>query len=469
MFIDFFNPQKYGKTIVDANKYSFLVLAAILFCSLETITLPLPRLIDNHSCLVPIMRFYFLLVRIAALFGHKKARLLVRGQADTLKQLRQENSTEVNTLDELHGCVWFHAASVGEFEQARPIIERLKKDQPDKKVVLTFFSPSGYEMRKNYEHADRVFYLPFATGKNARRFIETLQPSMAVFVKYEFWKPYLKELHRRAIPTYLISAIFRPTQLFFRPWGRPYLNWLKYFTRLYVQDQPSADLLASHGITAVTVVGDTRFDRVRMISKLTRKIPQMEVFTAQRSLTETVPPSVLVAGSTWPPDEKLIACYMSERDDVRLVLVPHEINEKHMQYIFQLFQGRYVLWSEANRHNLTQTRVLVVDQMGLLSKLYKYAQVAYIGGGFGVGIHNTIEAAVYGIPVAFGPNYHKFREAKGLVDAGAAATVKNYKQFRDTMDNMLVCHEQMGQAATTYIKSELGATDKIYKQLFPKQ
>ena len=411
------------------------------------------------------MYIYFLLVRIAALFGHRKARLLVRGQAETLRRLRTSDGEDNKSLV---GCLWVHAASVGEFEQARPLLERLRKEQPDRKIVITFFSPSGYEMRKNYEQADAVFYLPFATYKNARLFLNALKPSMALFVKYEFWKPYLKELQKRQIPTYLISAIFRPRQLFFRPWGKLYLRWLRLFAHLYVQDAASADLLRKHGITAVSVAGDTRFDRVKAIAKQTKKIPQMEIFTAPHSLTDTIEHPVLVAGSTWPADERLIARYVEEREDLRLVLVPHEITEQHMQYIFQLFQGRYVRLSEATRHNLVQTRVLVVDQMGLLSKLYKYASVAYVGGGFGVGIHNTLEAAVYGIPVAFGPNYHKFREAKGLINAGAAASVRNYRQFRETMDDMIACRDQMGQAATAYIKSELGATEKIYKQLFSK-
>ncbi len=412
------------------------------------------------------MRIYFLLVRIAALLGHKKARLLVKGQADTLNSLRHSPTDEAPNND-YKGCIWIHAASVGEFEQARPLIERLRKQKPEQKIILTFFSPSGYEMHKDYDKVDKVFYLPFATHKNACAFIDAIQPKTAVFVKYEFWKPYLRELHQRNIPTYLISAIFRPGQLFFLPWGKPYKRLLFYFTHLYVQDQDSLLLLNKHGINNVSVAGDTRFDRVKNISQLTRKIPQMEVFVQPRML-EQEKRHIIVAGSTWQPDEQLLAKYIDERDDVQLVLVPHEINDEHLQYIFQLFNGRYVLYSQANKHNLATARVLVVDLMGLLSRLYKYADIAYVGGGFGVGIHNTLEAAVYGIPVAFGPNYHKFREAKGLIKSGAALSVKNYRQLKDGLDRMIADKDTMGQAATAYIKSEIGATERIYKNLFPK-
>lgn len=409
------------------------------------------------------MRIYFLLVRIAALFGHRKAKKLVAGQAASVALL---SSTE-NGTDGLHGCVWFHAASVGEFEQARPLIERLRKEQPQRRIVLTFFSPSGYELRKDYNLVDKVLYLPFATRKNAKLLLDVLQPSLVVFVKYEFWKPYLKALYKRHIPTYLISAIFRPGQLFFKPWGKPYRKLLTYFDRLYVQDEASKDLLSRFGIDNVTVAGDTRFDRCSAVAKETKRIVEMEWFVTPKALEQPKP--IIVAGSTWPADEALFARYIGEREDVKLVIVPHELTDRHLAQIFQMFEGRYVRWTEATKHSLATSRVLVADTMGLLSKLYKYATVAYVGGGFGVGIHNTVEPAVYGIPVLFGPNYGRFREAKGLIAASAATAVHNYATLRDGMNSALENAAEMGEAAKRYVASEIGATEKIYNDLFNKK
>lgn len=412
------------------------------------------------------MRLYFLLVRIAALLGHAKAKKLVAGQSAAVALLSSKEEEKQNELGKLKGCIWFHAASVGEFEQARPLIERLRKEQPQRTILLTFFSPSGYEMRKDYTQVDKVMYLPFATRKNAKLLIETIQPSMAVFVKYEFWKSYLKTLHVKHIPTYLISAIFRPSQLFFAPWGRSYRKLLTYFDTLYVQDDSSKALLQRYGIENVRVAGDTRFDRAFSIARQTKKIAEMEYFVTPKAMEQPMP--VIVAGSTWQPDEQLFARYLQERDDVKLVIVPHEVNETHLKQIFQMFEGRYVRWSEASKHSLATSRIVVVDMMGLLSKLYKYANVAYVGGGFGVGIHNTVEPAVYGVPVLFGPNYGKFREAKGLISAGAGESVRNYATFRDAMNRALEISEQMGEAAKAYVKSECGATEKIYTELFNK-
>ena len=398
------------------------------------------------------MYLYFFLLYIAALFGHRKARLLVRGQRDTTEKLRQGNLPK--------HCIWFHAASVGEFEQARPIIERLRAEHPGEKILLTFFSPSGYEMRKHYDKVDCVLYLPFATRRNARLFLDCLQPKTAIFVKYEFWPAYLRALKKRNIPAYSISAIFRPTQLFFRPWGKAYLRLLTCFRHIYVQDTDSLRLLQTHGIKHCTIPGDTRFDRVN----------QQAHTRAQQDDCPGDWGKLLVAGSTWPEDEALLAHYIDTHDDVRLLLVPHEITETHLHHIFQLFHGRY--------HRLTQEpdamrpdrdwgcRVVVVDKMGLLSSLYRYGQVAYIGGGFGAGIHNTIEAAVYGMPVVFGPKYRHFREAKALINAGAGFSVKNYRQLEAALDQAFADHADLGRKARLYVESELGATDKIYRELF---
>ncbi|MCQ2345786.1 MAG: 3-deoxy-D-manno-octulosonic acid transferase [Paludibacteraceae bacterium] len=407
------------------------------------------------------MILYFLLVRIAALFGHKKARKLVKGQASSMGELRDKR--------ESFGAhpIWFHASSVGEFEQARPIIEKLKQQHPRKKVVLTFFSPSGYELRKNYKYADLVLYLPFATRRRAKAFIQLLQPEMAIFVKYEFWPAYLRELQHNGISTYLISAIFRRGQLFFLPWGRPYRRLLHCFTRLYVQDEASCRLLQRFGIESVKVAGDTRFDRVAQVAADAKEIPLIKQFAQQNGMLEMgLNMQTIVAGSTWPEDELLLARYMEERPNVKLVLVPHEINETHLHLIFQRYQGNMVRYTEGSQANIHSCRVLLLDTLGMLSSVYRYADVAYIGGGFGAGIHNTLEAAVYGIPVIFGPNYYKFREAKGLIAAGGACSIRKYAELRDALDAALEHHVEMGAKSKIYVTEEQGATEMIYHDLF---
>ena len=408
-----------------------------------------------------------------------KFSILFRGQRNTL---RAEQKAQ---LEACRGAVWIHAASVGEFEQARPLIEQLKIHNSQFKIVVTFFSPSGYEARKNYELADGIFYLPFATPLNAKRFIETLQPSMAIFVKYEFWPAYLKALKKRGIPTYCISAIFRPTQRFFHWYGASARRVLKCFTHIYVQDEASRRLLAEHGIHDCTVAGDTRFDRVVEIveSQKSKDLSAQSNLTPVAQFTEGAE-RVLIAGSTWPEDEELLEAYLENTEcriqntdsgkRVKLILVPHETDEQHLHFIFNLFQGRMVRYSTINampsnmsRLNiLRNAQVMVIDTMGLLSSIYRFGQVAYIGGGFGVGIHNTIEAAVYGVPVVFGPNYHHFREAQGLIDAGAARSIKNYSELEAALNTALDQHETIGAKAAEYVQSELGATEKIYKSIF---
>ena len=408
-----------------------------------------------------------------------KFSILFRGQRNTL---RAEQKAQ---LEACRGAVWIHAASVGEFEQARPLIEQLKIHNSQFKIVVTFFSPSGYEARKNYELADGVFYLPFATHLNAKRFIETLQPSMAIFVKYEFWPAYLKALKKRSIPTYCISAIFRPTQRFFHWYGASARRVLKCFTHIYVQDEASRRLLAEHGIHECSVAGDTRFDRVVEIveSQKSKDLSAQSNLTPVAQFTEGAE-RVLIAGSTWPEDEELLEAYLENTEcriqntdsgkRVKLILVPHETDEQHLHFIFNLFQGRMVRYSTINampsnmsRLNiLRNAQVMVIDTMGLLSSIYRFGQVAYIGGGFGVGIHNTIEAAVYGVPVVFGPNYHHFREAQGLIDAGAARSIKNYSELEAALNTALDQHETIGAKAAAFVQSELGATEKIYKSIF---
>ena len=408
------------------------------------------------------MGIYFFLIRIAALFGHRKAKLLVEGQANTLNLLRQEGA------ERWRNAIWFHAASVGEFEQARPIIEELRIKNEECKMILTFFSPSGFEMRKNYDKVDGVFYLPFATHRNAVRFLTALQPKMAIFIKYEFWPAYLKELKRRAIPTYSVSAIFRESQLFFKPWGGAYRSLLHCFTKLFVQDEASKALLNKFQIDEVEVTGDTRFDRVSEIAKVPKALPLLEQFRVESVECRVVKSGkcrVLMAGSTWPEDEELLARYVEEHEDVKLVLVPHEIDEEHLHHIFQIFRGQFVRYTQATPMNIQHTRILVVDTMGLLSSLYRYADVAYIGGGFGVGIHNTLEAAVYGIPVLFGPNYQRFREAVGLIAAGASRSVSNYDELRDGLDNAFANQPEMGAKAKAFVENGCGATQSILRSL----
>ena len=362
------------------------------------------------------------------------------------------------------GAVWIHVSSVGEFEQARPLIEKSKIENPTTKIVLTFFSPSGYELRKNYDKVDAVLYLPFPTGSNAKRFLECLQPKMAIFVKYEFWPAYLRELKKRGIKTYSISAIFRPNQLFFRPWGKWYLRLLNCFTHIYVQDESSLQLLQSHGIQRCSIVGDTRFDRVLEVKANGEKANRERL----QPIAQFVEGSerVVIAGSSWPKDEELLVRYIADRPDTKLILVPHEIHEEHLHYLFNLLQGRYVTYTHATQTALLHAQVMVVDTIGLLSSIYRYGQVAYIGGGFGVGIHNTIEAAVYGVPVLFGPNYQHFREAKGLIAAGAARSIKNYKELEESLDTAFANYQEIGAKAATYVQNELGATEKIYNEIF---
>ena len=399
----------------------------------------------------------------------KKIIALLKGQREAL------DKEHIAQLQALRGAIWIHSASVGEFEQARPIIERLKVKGERLKIVLTFFSPSGYELRKNYELVDGVFYLPFPNRHNANKFIDALQPSKVLFVKYEFWPPYLRVLKKRGIPTYSISAIFRPTQRFFHWYGKSSLNLLKCFTHLYVQDEASRALLAEHGIANCTVTGDTRFDRVKAIVD-SQKSKNDSRFTPIAQFVEGAE-RVLVAGSTWPKDEELLMkCCNDDAplNGAKLILVPHEINEEHLHFIFNLFEGKMVKYSvisnmpsnESRVNILKHAQVMVLDTIGLLSSIYRFGQVAYIGGGFGVGIHNTIEAAVYGVPVLFGPNYHHFREAQGLIDAGAARSISNYAELEEAIETAFANHETIGKKAADYVQSELGATQKIFKNIF---
>lgn len=406
------------------------------------------------------MFIYFILFRIAALFN-AKARKIVAGQKASLPRLAAEKPQGK--------YIWFHAASVGEFEQARPLIEKLKREQPGRKVLLTFFSCSGYELRKNYPQADLVLYLPFATRRNAKRFLNAIDIEMAIFVKYEFWPAYLKALRSRNIPTYSIDAIFRKNQAFFRWYGFSYRKLLKCFNLIFVQDEISRQLLEKYGIEKVVVAGDTRFDRVNEVCAHGREIPQLMRFIEKEitplSMFRAQEEKIIVAGSTWPEDEKLLERYVRTHNNVKLVLVPHEINPEHLHTIFNLFQGRFVRFTEATLQNLSCCDTLLVDTIGMLSSIYRYADVAYIGGGFGEGIHNTIEPAVYGLPVIFGPNNKKFREAQELIRLGCGFSVKDYADFEAAMDRALLSSKELGDISKNYVQSELGATEKIFSAI----
>lgn len=403
------------------------------------------------------MRLYFGLIKLAALFGNEKARKLVKGQARALDDIARYE--QMHPERSLEGCVWIHAASVGEFEQARPLIEMLREKQPWKPILLTFYSPSGYEMRFGYDRVDLVTYLPFATRRNAKRFMELVRPSMAIIIKYEFWPAYIRQAAKRNVKLYSVASIFRKEQYFFKWWAGSQRRLLRQFTRLYVQDENSQGLLRRHGIDRVSIVGDTRFDRVMEIAGMAQPVEVVERFVRDM-------PQVIVAGSTWPEDEALLFRYVEAHPYVRLVLVPHETDEAHLHRIFNIWHGRFVRLSEVNAYNMYHCQTLLVDKMGLLASIYQYGHVAYVGGGFGEGIHNTIEAAVYGLPVVFGPNYIRFREARALINRGGGCSVKNYQELEVALDEMLRDRQNVGQKAAQYVAGELGATEHLYRELF---
>lgn len=370
--------------------------------------------------------------------------------------------------------VWFHAASLGEFEQGRPLIEKIKKEYPNYKILLTFFSPSGYEVRKNYEQADIVTYLPIDTVANAQRFLRIVRPVMAFFIKYEFWYNYLHILRHRNIPVYSVSSIFRPNQIFFRPYGRQYAAVLKCFSHFFVQNDLSKSLLAKIGINNVTVVGDTRFDRVLQIKDNSKKLPLVDKFIGNQDvkLANGVTNSlhrVFVAGSSWLPDEEILIKYFNEHNDWKLIIAPHIIADTHLRQILQLLKGKkVVLYTEATETNVADADVLVINCFGLLSSIYHYGDVAYVGGGFGAGIHNVLEAAVWGIPVVFGPNNKRFAEAQGLLASGGGFEIDNYEKFALIMDRFCsdkVFLQNSGNAAGSFVKQLSGATNKVFSDI----
>ena len=408
---------------------------------------------------------YLLGVVVCSLFN-EKVRKMWRGEREAFRVLKEKVDPEAK-------YVWFHAASLGEFEQGRPLMEQLRRDHPEYKILLTFFSPSGYEVRKNYEGADIICYLPLDTIGNARRFLKAVQPVAVFFIKYEFWYNYLHILKQRGVPTYSVSSIFRPDQVFFRWYGRHYSRVLQCFTHFFVQNEQSRELLATIGITCATVVGDTRFDRVLQIKEQAKQLPIVEQFVGEA-------PKVFVAGSSWPPDEDIFIRYFKEHPEWKLVIAPHVIGEDHLQQIAQKLEGwsvqRYTAPPSAPEGATSVLQqgneapsgavggALIIDCFGLLSSIYRYATVCYVGGGFGVSIHNTVEAAVWGKPVIFGPENQKFQEAQELKACGGGLEIKDYDDFARIMDRLSAdtdALQKAGRAAGDYVMGKAGAVEKI--------
>ena len=407
---------------------------------------------------------YFVLwgIAIASLFN-EKVRKMWRGEREAFKILKQK-------VDPNAKYIWFHAASLGEFEQGRPLMERIRKEYPQYKILLTFYSPSGYEVRKNYEGADIICYMPVDTRLNAIRFLRLVRPVMAFFIKYEFWSNFLHILKHRNIPTYSVSSIFREDQVFFKWYGRSYAGVLKCFTRFFVQNEESKRLLEGIGIKDVDVVGDTRFDRVLQIKEAAKQLPICEAFRTgvASSQSANVPHTdfkVFVAGSSWPPDENIFIPFFNEHKNWRLLIAPHVIAEEHLKLILSLIKDKKVVrYTQTTPEKAAEADVLIIDCFGLLSSMYNYGDVAYIGGGFGVGIHNTLEAAVWNMPVIFGPNNKKFQEAQGLLKSGGGFEINTYEDFSGLMNSLMndeAFLKQAGDKAGAFVAHLAGATDKV--------
>lgn len=401
-------------------------------------------------------QIYVWLFRLVAIF-HKKAAKMVAGQRQTFRQLEEK----IRPDDQ---CLWIHVSSLGEFEQGRPIIEALRRRYPTYKLVLTFYSPSGYEVRKDYDQVDVVCYLPFDTCQHVRRFYKLVHPMAAIFVKYDLWPNYLRILRRNKIPAYLVSGIFRPTQVYFLPIVSAFFRpMLKAFDQFFVQNQASADLLAGIDLgEKVQICGDTRCDRVLQVAAEAKPLFMLDAWLGSQ---------VLVAGSTWPQDENLLIPYFNQRPQLKMIIAPHQVNESHLQYIESLLQRPSVRYSQITIEKLSEADCIIIDCYGLLSSLYRYGQLAYIGGGFGAGIHNTLEAAVFGIPVAFGPRFQKFDEAKALLAKGAACHVEDEHSLQTVLDAWLQhpsLMEKAGAAAREYVLQSSGGTQQIMTYLTEK-
>lgn len=399
------------------------------------------------------MVVYAALIRLAAPF-YPKARLWCAGRKGMYERMQ-------SAIGDAEDIVWIHVASLGDFEQGRPLVDYIKENYPDYKILLTFFSPSGYEVRKDYKNADYVFYIPADTKREVCRFLDIVRPKVAIFVKYEFWLNMLAELHKRSVRTFIVSAIFRRNSIFFNPFGSIWRRGLHSFETLFVQDDASKHLLSKIGITNVEVAGDTRFDRVASIAENGGRVALVEQFKGDSRL--------FVAGSTWGADEEVLLPLINGNPDVKFVIAPHEIDDARIVKLMREIKGGAVRYTEVSSDNFKDKQVLILDTMGLLSRVYGSAEWAYIGGGFGAGIHNTLEAVVYGIPVAFGPKYRKFREACDLIALGVGHSVTNAQELKIWFDE-LKCDDdylaRLAAIANVYVGQHLGATEKIAETIF---
>ena len=402
------------------------------------------------------IRVYFFLVLVVSPFNEKALRWL-KGRRGMWKRIKMQ-------IDHSKDVYWFHCSSLGEFEQGRPVIESLRKERPGIFIFLTFFSPSGYELRKNFSGADLVTYLPLDTRYNAWRFINLVKPKAVWFIKYEFWYYFLRTLKKKKIPVFLISAKFRPDQAFFRWWGRWYRKFLQYFTHFFVQDEQSMQLLQNIGLTNVTISGDTRFDRVYEISQRSRDYPGVALFKNGKK--------ILIAGSTWERDEEILVQYINNcPEDIKFILAPHEISSRKIYRLISGIESVVVKFTDEDKSHYKDAKVMIVDTIGHLSSIYKYGEVAYIGGGFGKGIHNILEAATYSLPVVFGPNCIKFSEAVDLISEKAAFSIQDFDQLKDILTRLFTNEEDRdicSKIAGEFVKSRLGATSRIVNESLKK-
>ncbi len=395
---------------------------------------------------------YAKLIRFASL-TNTKAKKLVEG--------RQQWKEKLKEIPENKQVCWFHSASLGEFEQGRPLIEKIKTLYPDIFILLTFYSPSGYEIRKNYKNADLITYLPADTIQNARYFIRFAHPDIAIFIKYEFWYNFIHYAHKNGVKLYGISTLFRNGQVFFKPWGKWFRKHLHYFEHFFAQNTYSANIAAQYGINNISVSGDTRYDRVAAIASQNSNIEKVNSFAADHF--------TLVAGSSWPPEhEMLIKLCNQGPEDIKFIIAPHELKEKQYEHIEKNIEATAVRLSKATESQIAKARVLIIDSIGLLSKLYRYGHIALIGGGFGKGIHNVLEPAVYGLPVIFGPAYKKFHEAVSMVENDIAFPVENYEQLKKEVEKLHDNKEYFNEKSTQtrlFVEGQLGATDMILQEI----
>ena len=397
---------------------------------------------------------YYLLVKIGSI-RNEKARKWIEGRKNIFTRLRE-------TIPQGERILWFHASSLGEFEQGRPVIESVRKLKPDYKILLTFFSPSGYELRKDYKFADYIFYLPLDTKKNAERFIDIVRPEKVFFIKYEFWYNFLTQLKEEGIPTYIFSALFRPSQIFFKPWGKWYLKAITTYEHIFVQNQESFDILHKFGFINVSVSGDTRLDRVGEIADAAPRLDKLEIFCGKQK--------AIIAGSTWKEDEDLFIPYVNKcQPGQKFVIAPHEVNPQSLERVCSALEKTYAFYSTASPQELKDADVLIVDGYGYLVSVYRYGAFAYVGGGFTSGIHSILEPAAFGLPVIIGPDFQKFQEAHDMLSLGAATCINNYEELENQIDNYRSNPDALNAASASahnYVDQNRGASKEIVKYLF---